>query len=129
MPGTYLADVFAQPVDVLTPHRGVDIRCTIDAAGAPNAPVRITAELSGPARGGGIRSIASTACTLDQVRAGQTAAALALTRIGRHLPVVPGQPGAVHADDDRVGTGTRARIRCGSGSASGRRRSARTDSS
>ena len=82
VPGTYLADVFAQPVDVLTPHRGVDIRCTIDAAGAPNAPVRITAELSGPARGGGIRSIASTACTLDQVRAGQTAAALTLTRLG-----------------------------------------------
>ena len=82
VPGTYLADVFARPVDVLTPHRGVDIRCTINAAGAPNAPVRITAELSGPARGGGIRSIASTACILDQVRAGQTAAALTLTRLG-----------------------------------------------
>lgn len=47
VPGTYLADVFAQPVNVLTAQRGVGIQCTIDAAGTPNAPVRITAELSG----------------------------------------------------------------------------------
>ena len=84
VPGTYLADVFARPVNVLTAQRSVDIRCTIDAARAPNAPVRITAELSGPARKGkgGIRTIATTACTLEQVRAGQTAAALALTGLG-----------------------------------------------
>ena len=82
VPGTYLADVFAQPVSVLTAQRGVSIQCTIEAAAAPNAPVRITAELSGPARKGDIRTIATTACTLDQARAGRTATALALTGLG-----------------------------------------------
>ena len=46
VPGTYLSDVFARPVNVLTANRSVDVRCTIAAGAAPAAPVQITAALA-----------------------------------------------------------------------------------
>jgi beta-galactosidase len=77
LPDIYLSDVFAQPVNVLTAHRSVGIGCTIDAARAPAAPVRITAALAQ-----GTRKIATVSRTLHEVRAGQTVAALSLTGLG-----------------------------------------------
>ena len=81
VPGTYLSDVFAQPVNVLTaqPERRHPVHHRrgrgTDRAGADHGrTVRAGRE--------GIRTIATTACTLDQVRAGQTAAALSLTGLG-----------------------------------------------
>ena len=77
VPGTYLTDVFAQPVNVLTPNRSVSIECTLDAARAPAAPVRITAQLTrGP------RKIATVSQTLYGVPAGITATGLSLSGLG-----------------------------------------------
>ena len=96
VPVTYLSDVFARPADVLTAHRGVDVRCTIDTAAAPNAPVRITAELSGPgARRGASGPSPPSPASWTRSAVGSTATASPLTRLGRHLAVVTGQPGPV----------------------------------
>ncbi|MGO9783221.1 MAG: glycoside hydrolase family 2 protein [Streptosporangiaceae bacterium] len=77
VPDTYLSDVYAQPVNVLSASPGVDITYTLDAAGAPIAPVRITAELSD--RG---KTVATATRTLGEVPAGQTAGTLTLDGLG-----------------------------------------------
>ena len=45
VPEAYICDIFARPVDVLTPGRRVDVRCTVDAGAAVGASARISAEL------------------------------------------------------------------------------------
>jgi beta-galactosidase len=44
VPATFLADVFARPVDVLSPSRRVDVACTVDAAAAADG-LRVEATL------------------------------------------------------------------------------------
>ena len=74
LPVTYLSDVFAQPANVLTANRSVDVQCTIDTATAPAAPVQITADLTK-----GTRKIATVSRTLYEVPVGSTATDLSLT--------------------------------------------------
>jgi beta-galactosidase len=77
VPGTYLTDVFAQPVNAATPNRSVGIQCALDAARAPAGPVRITAQLTrGP------RKIATVSQTLYGVPVGITATDLSLGGLG-----------------------------------------------
>ena len=45
VPSVFLSDVFAKPVDVLDPHRRLDLLCRIDAAGPLPVPVRLEARL------------------------------------------------------------------------------------
>lgn len=45
-PDTFLADVFAEPVDVLTDGRSLIVHCTTDARTAVTEPVRLTASVS-----------------------------------------------------------------------------------
>jgi beta-galactosidase len=45
-PKTYLDDVFAMPVDVLTGARRLVVRCTVDSADGEPDPVRLTVTLS-----------------------------------------------------------------------------------
>ena len=77
VPDTYLSDVYAQPVNVLSASPSVDIQYTLDAAGAPIAPVQITAELSDRDE-----TVATATRTLSEVPAGETAAALSLGGLG-----------------------------------------------
>ncbi|MBN9742301.1 beta-galactosidase [Amycolatopsis sp. A1MSW2902] len=46
VPQTYLSDVYAQQIAVLTPNREVLLHCTVDSAKAVKGPVRLTATLS-----------------------------------------------------------------------------------
>ncbi|HWC83330.1 MAG TPA: glycoside hydrolase family 2 TIM barrel-domain containing protein [Pseudonocardiaceae bacterium] len=45
-PKAYVSDVFASPVDVLTPDRALGVRATVDSAGAVNSPVRLQVSVS-----------------------------------------------------------------------------------
>ena len=76
LPDAFLSDVFAQPADVLSSGRRVDIQCTIDAATALPAPMQLSAELSD-----GTRKIAATR-TLNTLPAGATIIGLQLTGLG-----------------------------------------------
>jgi beta-galactosidase len=68
VPGIFLADVFARPVDVLTPRRRVEVQCLVDAATAPAGPVTVAAELlDGP-------RVLAAAATTHQVTAAEAAA-------------------------------------------------------
>lgn len=50
VPHTYLADVFAKPVDVLGADRRVEVQCTVDADRVPEGGVRVEVELLGDGR-------------------------------------------------------------------------------
>lgn len=63
VPSIFLSDVFAKPVDVLEPTRRVDVICTIDAAAALPAAVRLHAELR---RDGQIVATAYQAVSVEQ---------------------------------------------------------------
>jgi beta-galactosidase len=67
LPEIYLEDVFAKPIDVLSPNRRVDIRCTIDAAEPGSGSLRVEARLLD---GETVLSTASTTPRID--RAGHT---------------------------------------------------------
>ncbi|HKN96696.1 MAG TPA: glycoside hydrolase family 2 TIM barrel-domain containing protein [Pseudonocardiaceae bacterium] len=73
-PRTYLDDVFAMPVDVLTDARALVLRCEVDSAdGEPN-PVRLTTTLS---QYGTV--LASTSTDLTGLAAGRTAVTMTMT--------------------------------------------------
>ncbi len=74
VPQMFIADVFAQPVDVLeASSRAVDVQCTIDSAVVPTGPVEIAAELYDGRR---LVSRASTSVTISST--GQTPVAVKL---------------------------------------------------
>ena len=76
-PKTYLSDVFAEPVDVLTANRGLTVRCTVDSSVPVDRPVRLTATLSQDGR-----LIASSTITMASLASGSTSTALGLTGLG-----------------------------------------------
>jgi beta-galactosidase len=73
-PKAFLANVFAQPIDVLGPNRSIAVRCEIDAAAPVTGLVRLTATLS---QGGPELTGASIA--LDGLKRGTNTATLSLT--------------------------------------------------
>ena len=77
LPDAFLSDVFARPANVLSSDRHVDVQCTIDAATAPDGPVRLTARLSDRTR-----QIAVVSQTSQDTPAGTSVAALRLTGLG-----------------------------------------------
>ena len=50
VPGSFIENVFAKPVDVLGENPRVEIRCFLNARNAPRAPSRLTAQLRDGAR-------------------------------------------------------------------------------
>jgi beta-galactosidase len=54
VPQVFLSDVFAKPVDVLSPERRVEIRCTVDAAGVEFDSLHVESKLMD--RGGVVAS-------------------------------------------------------------------------
>jgi beta-galactosidase len=77
VPEVFLSDVFAQPVQVLTAGRRVDVQATIDAATVPSGPVRITVELLD-----GSRRLAMASTTATITAPGTTVAQLTMTGVG-----------------------------------------------
>ncbi len=65
VPQAYISDVFAKPVDVLSPGRRVDVQCTIDAGSAAGASAQVSAELLD-----GSRALATAATTVVLAPAG-----------------------------------------------------------
>jgi beta-galactosidase len=68
VPDIFLADVFAKPVDVLTPRRRVEVQCLVDAATPPADPVTVAVELLDGAR------VLAAAATTHQLTAAEAAA-------------------------------------------------------
>jgi beta-galactosidase len=77
LPDSYLSDVYAQPADVLSPERRVDIQCTIDSAHAATGPVQLEAVLTDHA--GRVRTVARVTRMLPAVPAGTMMTTLTLT--------------------------------------------------
>lgn len=76
VPSTYLADVFAQPVDVLTSDRGLTLYCTVNAATQVMNPVQLNATLT---QNGTM--LASTGTGLNGLPKGDTSIALGMTNL------------------------------------------------
>jgi len=91
VPELFLSGVSAWPAGVLTADRAVDVEATVDAATAPAAPVRITAELlGGDPRGEAVLARATT--TVTSLAAGPVVARLRLTglpEVGLWSPDTP----------------------------------------
>jgi beta-galactosidase len=77
VPEVFICDVFAKPVNVLTPARSVEVQATIDAAIVPRGPVQVTAELLD-----GYRRIAAATATVTITATGTTVAQLTITGAG-----------------------------------------------
>ncbi len=78
VPQTFIADLFAKPLDVLDPaSRRVQVQCVVDAAFAVPAPVQVTVALLD---GGTVVDQASVPVTIDS--AGQVTADLMLDQVG-----------------------------------------------
>lgn len=73
-PRTFVEDVFAQPVDVLTAGRGLIVRCAINSADRIAAPVWVTATVS---QNGSLLS--SSDVTMDGLPRGDTTVELGMT--------------------------------------------------
>jgi len=77
VPETYLADVFAKPVDVLGDGRRVEVTCTLDAAAAPAGPLHLDVELRD-----GERRLAGASTTVRPSGPGPSTAGVTLTALG-----------------------------------------------
>ncbi len=86
VPGVFVSDVFAKPVNVLSARRAVHIQAALDGAAvhgaAPDSrklagPVRVTAELLD-----GSRTLAATGTSVALTAAGTAVASLRLTGLG-----------------------------------------------
>ncbi len=77
VPGVFISDVFARPVNVLAPGRGIEVRAAIDAAAIPESPVRVVAQLLD-----GSRRIAAASTVRRLTATGATVAELSLESIG-----------------------------------------------
>jgi beta-galactosidase len=76
VPGVFVKDVFAKPVQVLDSNRRVELKCTLDAAHLPPGRIRLDARLMD---GGRIVSRESKIVTLE--KSGETEALLNLTNL------------------------------------------------
>jgi beta-galactosidase len=76
-PKTYVSDVFAQPVSVLTPDRGLTVRCELNTSVPVTDEVRVSVGVS---QGGPVLSTSSV--TMDGLPRGTTTVALGLTGLG-----------------------------------------------
>jgi beta-galactosidase len=76
LPQVFISDVFAKPLDVLSPNRRVEITCTVDAAAQLPGPLRLSATLSS---GAAKISEISTNLTIDQ--SGNSTHTLTLNRL------------------------------------------------
>jgi beta-galactosidase len=90
VPDAYLSDVYAQPVDVLSPERRVDVQCTIDSAHAVTGPARLEAVLTDHA--GPVRTVATVTQMLPAPPAGTTVSTVSLTGLDGITLWSPGQP-------------------------------------
>ncbi|HVU33441.1 MAG TPA: glycoside hydrolase family 2 TIM barrel-domain containing protein [Opitutaceae bacterium] len=73
VPPAYVREVFAKPVEVLTPGRRIDVSCEIDAHTVPESAAELAVELRD-----GDRILARAAQKVHVGKAGETAAALTL---------------------------------------------------
>ena len=87
VPDAYLADVYARPVDVLSPSRRVDVQCTIDSSRRSLRPARLDTVLTGREK-----VIASVTQTLPPVTAGPTVTTVPLAGLGDVKLWSPDQP-------------------------------------
>ena len=78
LPQAFLADLFALPVDVLSPKRRVDIECTIDSALTTHAIGTLLVELLD-----GSRQIAAQVATVTLTSPGTSTTKLSLTGLGK----------------------------------------------
>jgi beta-galactosidase len=77
VPEVFLADVFAQPAQVLSAGRSLLVQATIDAGAVPSGPVEISAELLD-----GARRLARTAHQVALTGPGRSVATLTLAGVG-----------------------------------------------
>jgi beta-galactosidase len=77
VPQTFLSDVFAKPVDVLSPSRRVDLLCTIDASAAPQGATRLEAVLLD-----GEQIVARASQGVPSIPSGKTEVHVNMTEIG-----------------------------------------------
>jgi beta-galactosidase len=77
LPQVFLSDLFALPVNVLSPQRRVDIECTVDAATAAQTAGTLTVELFD-----GTTQIASSKATVKVTSPGISTTKLSLTDLG-----------------------------------------------
>ena len=87
VPDAYLADVYARPVDVLSPGRRVDVQCTIDSSRQSREPARLDTVLTEHEK-----VIASVTQTLPPVTAGPTVTTVPLAGLGDVKLWSPDQP-------------------------------------
>jgi beta-galactosidase len=87
VPAVFLSDVFAKPVNVLTPSPSVEVQATIDAALVPDRPVRIVAELLD-----GSRLLAVAQTTVSITRTGSAVARVTISDFGEVALWSPGSP-------------------------------------
>ena len=74
VPQTFISDVFAKPVNVLSDSRRLEVQCTIDAADVPEGKLRIEAVLSSASK-----KIAATSKEITLEKQGENEIALTLT--------------------------------------------------
>jgi beta-galactosidase len=78
VPTTFISDVFAKPVDVLTASRRIEVTCTIDAAVLPEKPLQLSVRMLD-----GERLIAGVSKPLTLERTGEASATLVLSDLGK----------------------------------------------
>jgi beta-galactosidase len=77
LPSVFIQDIFAKPLDVLEPHRRVEIQCTLDAAAIPPQPVNLKVELMD-----GERVLANARTELRVDKVGPIGTTLTLENLG-----------------------------------------------
>lgn len=77
VPNVFIKDVFAKPVRVLDPERGLEIACMLDAAHMPSGSIRLDARLLD-----GARVAARVSQTVAIEKPGETEALLRLANLG-----------------------------------------------
>jgi beta-galactosidase len=77
VPEAFISDVFAKPLDVLTPHRRVEVACTVDSGRLPRSSLPLTVDLLD-----GASTLASGSATLPISPGGHATAQVSLTRLG-----------------------------------------------
>ncbi len=87
VPATFISDVFAKPVAVLSPERRLDLTCTLDCSVVPSRTLSIAAELRQDSR-----VLGRTTRALSLQRTGQTLISLTLSELRHVLLWEPANP-------------------------------------
>lgn len=77
VPQIYISDIFAKPLDVLSPSRRVQVECTVDSAVTPSAPLDVLVEI----RDAG-RTLASASAPVPLTAAGESTVTVELNGLG-----------------------------------------------